>query len=170
MTPAPLSQPAAVPPRAGRSAAAVEIEPVDTPRRLDEFARLPWSIYRGDPNWVPPLLGDFKKLFDPAKHPFHRHSEVRPFLARRDGRVVGRIAAIWNRNHQSFHNEPVGFFGFFECIDDCAVAAALFDRAEAWLRERGLKTMRGPASFSSNEEWGLLVDGFDGPPRIMMTY
>jgi GNAT superfamily N-acetyltransferase len=148
----------------------IEIETVASAADLDAFARLPWAIYKGDPNWVPPLLGDFKKLFDRDSHPFYQHSEVQAFLARRNGAPVGRIAAIWNRNHQAFHDEPVGFFGFFECVDDHDVAAALFDRAAAWLRERGLITMRGPASFSSNEEWSLLVDGFDGPPRIMMTY
>jgi GNAT superfamily N-acetyltransferase len=148
----------------------IDVEAVSSGADLDAFTRLPWTIYRNDPNWVPPLIGDFKKLFDPARHPFHQHSEVQPFLARRGGQVVGRIAAIWNKNHQKFHNEPVGFFGFFECIDDRDAANALFDRVASWLRERGLTTMRGPASFSSNEEWGLLVDGYDGPPRIMMTY
>jgi GNAT superfamily N-acetyltransferase len=149
---------------------ALQIEPVSSTADLDQFALLPWSIYKGDPNWVPPLLKDFKNLFNPEKHPFYLHSEVQPFLARRDGKPVGRIAAIWNRNHQKFHDEPVGFFGFFECIDDVEVARALFAAAEEWLAARGLKTMRGPASFSSNEEWGLLIEGFDGPPRIMMTY
>lgn len=148
----------------------LRVDPVTTAKDLDAFARLPWKIYRGDPNWVAPLLGDFKKLFDTARHPFHQHSEVQPFLARRNGEVVGRVAAIWNRNHQRFHGEDTGFFGFFESIDDREVAAALIDRAQAWLKERGLSTLRGPASFSSNEEWALLIDGFDGPPKVMMTY
>lgn len=152
------------------AAGEIVVDRLHNGRDLDAFARLPWKIYAGDPDWVPPLLADFKKFFDPKQHPFYEHSECRPFLARRNGEVVGRIAAIWNKNHQKFHDEPVGFFGFFECIDDHEVAMALFARAEAWLKERGLKVMRGPASFSSNEEWGLLIDGWNGPPRVMMTY
>jgi GNAT superfamily N-acetyltransferase len=148
----------------------VHIELVASREKLDAFARLPSKIYRGDPNWVPPLLSDFKKLFDRRKHPFHQHSEVQPFLALSGREPVGRIAAIWNRNHQKFHEEPVGFFGFFEALNDLEVASALFDACEGWLKQRGLSAMRGPASFSSNEEWALLVDGFDGPPKVMMTY
>lgn len=155
---------------AAPDAAGISVEPLRHGRDLDLFARFPWQIYRDDPDWVPPLLADFKKFFDPKQHPFYEHSECRPFLARRNGEVVGRIAAIWNKNHQKFHDEPVGFFGFFECIDDHDVAMALFARAEAWLKERGLNVMRGPASFSSNEEWGLLIDGWNGPPRVMMPY
>ena len=146
------------------------VHPVTTPGDLNRFARLPWPIYGNDPLWVPPLLGEFKKLFDTAKHPFHRHSKVQSFLAVKDGRDVGRITAIWNRNHQQFHGEDVGFFGFFECIDDREVGAALFEAAAGWLREHGLTRMRGPANFSSNEEWGLLVDGWNGTPKVMMTY
>lgn len=149
---------------------ALRIVPVDDRRSLERFALLPWDIYRGDPFWVPPLLSDFRKLFDPAKHPFHAHSEVAPFLALRGDRPVGRIAAIWNRNHQAFHSEDVGFFGFFESIDDPDVAGALLETAAGWLRTRGLRALRGPANFSSNEEWGCLIDGWNGPPRVMMTY
>lgn len=92
------------------------------------------------------------------------------FLARRGSEIVGRIAAIDNELHRKVHGELVGFFGLFECIQDQSVADALFDAARAWLLERGLETMRGPASFSLNEEAGLLIDGFDGPPVVMMTY
>ena len=134
------------------------------------FVRLPWSIYRGDPNWVPPLLSDVRKAFDPDRHPFHQHSDVQPFLVLRDGRPAGRICGVHNRRHVEFHEEPVGFFGYFESVEDPAVSAALFDAAGEWLRERGLETMRGPANFSSNEEWGLLAEGFDRPPMIMMPY
>lgn len=131
---------------------------------------LPWDIYGTDPLWVPPLIGEFKKLFDTTKHPFHQHSQVQSFLAVQDGRDVGRVTAIWNRNHQKFHGEDVGFFGFFESIDNSEVSAALFEAAARWLSERGLKVMRGPANFSSNEEWGLLIDGWNGTPKVMMTY
>ncbi len=134
------------------------------------FIRLPWGLYRDDPFWVPPLLADVRKALDPDAHPFHLHSEVLPYLALRGDRPVGRICAIHNRRHVEFHGEPVGFFGFFESEPDEAVAAALVEAAAVWLRERGLETVRGPASFSTNEQAGLLVEGFDGPPAILMPY
>ncbi|MDP2497611.1 MAG: hypothetical protein Q8W44_06390 [Candidatus Palauibacterales bacterium] len=148
----------------------LEVRPVRSGDGMRAFVRLPWSIYRGDPNWVPPLLSDVRKAFDPDRHPFHQHSDVQPFLALRDGRPAGRICGVHNRRHVEFHGEPVGFFGYFESVEDPAVSAALFDAAGEWLRERGMETMRGPANFSSNEEWGLLAEGFDRPPMIMMPY
>ena len=119
---------------------------------------------------MPPLKRDVNELIDPDKHPFHQHATVELFLARRRDRIVGRIAAIHNDLHLKVHNERTGFFGLFEFIDDREVSAALLDKASQWLSGRGLETMRGPASFSLNEEAGLLVEGFDGPPRVMMTY
>lgn len=155
----------------------VRVAPVTTKAELKAFVTFPWTVYRDDPNWVPPLIGDTMKLFDPAKHPFHEHAEVRCFLARRGpssgheaGRVVGRIAAIINRLHNEFHREKTGFFGFFDSVPDPGIPPVLFRIAADWLRERGMDRMRGPASFSSNEEWGLLVDGFDRSPMVMMTY
>lgn len=139
-------------------------------RTFKDFLRLPYRIYEGDPNWVAPLLRDVKAMFDRDKHPFHEHSDVEPFVAYRDGRAVGRIVAVHNRNHVAFHEEPVGFFGFFECEDRQETADALFARAGDWLRERGLETMRGPASFSTNEEVGLLIEGFEFSPMVMMPY
>lgn len=148
----------------------LELIPVRDGREREAFIRLPWSVYRDDPNWVPPLLRDMRHMLDPDEHPFHAHSDVQPYLALRGGIPVGRIAAIHNRRHQDFHGEPVGFFGFFETLPDRPVAEALFDAAGEWLRARGLETMRGPASFSTNEQAGLLVEGFDGPPVVMMPY
>jgi GNAT superfamily N-acetyltransferase len=114
---------------------------------------------------------DVRKLLDRRKNPFFHHAEAEYFTAvrRYDGttEVVGRIAAIHNRAHNTFHEDTVGFFGFFECINDQAVADALFAAAAAWLAPRGLTVMRGPASFSTNEECGLLVDGFDSPPTLL---
>jgi GNAT superfamily N-acetyltransferase len=104
------------------------------------------------------------------ENPFFEHAEAEYFLAERDGTVVGRIAAIANRLHNEVHHDRVGFFGFFETGDDAAVAGALLDAAAAWLRQRGFDTMRGPASFSTNDECGLLVDGFDTPPVLMMPH
>ena len=148
----------------------IEVKPADDRRTFKHFVQLPYRIYDGDPNWVAPLIRDVKTAFNKKKHPFHTHSEVQPFVAFRDGRPVGRIVAINNRNHVAYHEEPVGFFGYFECINDPEVAAALFDRTAEWLRERGLQTMRGPASFSLNEMAGLLTMGFDRPPTVMMPY
>ena len=109
-------------------------------------------------------------LLDRAKNPFFEHGEAEYFLATRAGAVVGRIAAVVNTLHNEIHADKVGFFGFFECENDQAVADALFDAASAWLRARGFDTMRGPASFSVNDECGLLVDGYDTPPTIMMPH
>jgi GNAT superfamily N-acetyltransferase len=137
---------------------------------VEAFIRFPWSVYEGDECWVAPLLADMRTKLDPDAHPFHRHSDVQLFLATRDGRPVGRIAAIHNRRHVGHHDEPVGFFGFFECERSARTAGALFDAAGRWLRDRGLEAMRGPASFSTNEEAGLLVQGFGRPPCVMMPY
>jgi len=153
-----------------RGTTGVQVVPADGKKEFRQFLDLPYRIYDGDPNWVAPLLRDMKVMFDPKKHPFHQHSEVQPFIALQDGRVVGRIAAIHNRNHVKYHKEPVGFFGFFESVDEQKVANALLATASDWLRERGLEVIRGPASFSTNEMAALLVEGFDRPPAIMMPY
>jgi hypothetical protein len=148
----------------------IEIVPVKSDRDLDRFVRFPWKIYRGDPNWVPPLIGDTKNMLRPAKHPFFKHADVELFLARRRGELVGRIAAIVNHNHNSFAEEKTGFFGFFETIDDPAVSGALLEAAGRWCAERGMDRLRGPASFSTNDECAMLIDGFDSPPCVMMPY
>jgi GNAT superfamily N-acetyltransferase len=109
-------------------------------------------------------------LLSRSRNPFFEHAEAEYFLAEREGEVVGRIAAIANRLHNETHDDRVGFFGFFECVDDPEVARALFDSAAVWLKERGFDTMRGPASFSVNDECGLLVDGFETPPTLMMPH
>jgi len=148
----------------------VKIIPADGSQDLRRFLDLPYRIYDGDPNWVAPLRRDMKVMFDPKKHPFHEHSDVQPYVAVRGNETVGRIAAIHNRNHVAYHDEPVGFFGFFECVDEQKVANALLATASDWLRERGLEVIRGPANFSTNESAALLVEGFDRPPTIMMPY
>jgi len=148
----------------------LRVEPVRSDREREEFIELPFRLYRNDPNWVPPLRRDVRELIDPAKHPFHQHASVELFLARRGNEVVGRIAAIRNELQLQVHGDKTGFFGLFETIHDEGVARALLDEAKEWLRSNGLDNMRGPASFSLNEEAGLLVDGFDGPPVVMMTY
>jgi hypothetical protein len=148
----------------------IEVLPADGRRALRQFIRLPWKIYRDDPCWVPPLLQDMKKLLDKSKHPFFEHSTAEFFLAWHNGEPVGRIAAILNNNHNRFHNERTAFFGFFECIDDREAASALLDRAVQWAQDRGMTELRGPMSYSTNETVGLLVDGFDTSPYIMMTH
>ena len=148
----------------------VQVVPADGKKEFRRFLDLPYRIYEGDPNWVAPLLRDMKVMFDRRKHPFHQHSEVQPFIALRGDETVGRVVAIHNRNHVKYHEESVGFFGFFECVDEQKVANALLATASDWLRERGLAVIRGPASFSTNEMAALLVDGFERPPTIMMPY
>jgi hypothetical protein len=148
----------------------VTIRPVHSKKDENRFIKFQWSIYEGSPHWVPPLLMDRRKLIDRKGNPFYKHAGMEMFLAEREGRIVGRIAAIVNDNHIKEHNEKVGFFGFFECIDDQAVANALFDAARTWLKSRGMEAMRGPASPSVNDEYGLLVDGFDQEPYVLMSY
>jgi len=148
----------------------LEIRSASNPSDFKRFVDLPYRLYKGDPVWVPLLKDDVRLLFNRKKNPFFEHAEVEPFLALRDGRVVGRITAIDNRAHNEFHGDKVGFFGFFECEDDFEAAAALFDRAQEWVRARGKDTLRGPMNFSTNDDCGSLVDGFSTPPTIMMPH
>ena len=135
-----------------------------------EFIKFPWQIYRNDPFWVPPLMVERKEFLDRKKNPFFKHADVVLYLARRNGRTVGRIAGIVNHNHVEYHQEKVGFFGLFECAKDQEAAKALLDVVREWLKSKGMEIMRGPANFSSNEDWGFLVEGFDSRPVIMMPY
>jgi GNAT superfamily N-acetyltransferase len=143
---------------------------VGTRGDLRAFIDIPYRLHAEDLCWVPPLRRDVAMLLDRAKNPFFEHASAEYFLAVRDGAVVGRIAAIANRLHNDTHHDQVGFYGFCESIDDQAVADALVAAAGAWLRERGFTSMRGPASFSVNDECGLLVDGFESPNTIMMPH
>lgn len=147
-----------------------EITPVDDEPGLKQFLEFPYSLYRNDPFWVPPLRIAQKELFDERKHPFYAHASVQCFLARRNGAVLGRVAAIHNRKHNEFHGEEAGFFGFFESVEDGRVAEGLLDSARQWLRGKGARVMRGPVNPSTNYECGLLVDGFDSSPQVMMPY
>jgi len=148
----------------------IRIEKVIGGKQLNRFLKFPWSVYKGNPNWVPPLLIERKQFFNPAKNPFFDHALVEHFLANRDGKVAGRISAIINSRHNEFHNDKIGFFGFFESINDFGVASRLFDAAAEFLRVRGMDTMRGPCNFSTNDEIGFLVKGYDSPATIMNTY
>lgn len=146
------------------------IKPVETKADRMRFIRCQWDFYKNDPNWVPPIIADRVKLLDTEKNPFYKHSVMQLFLAIAEGKIVGRIAAIINENHNRTHKDKVGFFGFFECIDNQEVANALFDTAADWLKSRGMNVMRGPENPSQNDEVGLLMDAFDKPAVILMTY
>ena len=148
----------------------ITVRPVLNGNDKRAFIRFPWKIYEGNTYWVPPLLSDRKKLLDTKKNPFYKHAQLQLWLAERNGVVVGRIGAVVNENHIKEHGEQVGFFGFFESVNEAAVANLLFDQAVGWLRERGMKAVRGPASPSVNDEYGLLVDGFNRSPVILMPY
>jgi len=148
----------------------IEIKTVISKKEFNQFLKFPWKIYKNDKNWVPPLLMEKKEILNKKKNPFFDDAEMELFLAFRDKEIVGRIAAIKNDAHNKVHNENIGFFGFFECINDQDVANELLNTAKSWLKEKGLNAMRGPANPSSNDEYALLIDGFDDPPRIMMTY
>lgn len=148
----------------------IEVHPVQSRRELKRFITFPWKIYADDPNWIPPLIVDRLNFFNRKKNPFFEHSEAELFMAFDNGEPVGRIAAIKYSRHLETYNDNTGFFGFFESINDSEVAHALLDRACRWVSEQGLTRIRGPTNFTVNDEAALLVDGFDRPPVIMMTY
>lgn len=148
----------------------IVIRKVKKKKDIKTFIRLPFSLYDSSSNWVPPLISDMLKSFHPAKNPYYDHSEVQLFIALKEGAVVGRISAHTNKQHNLFHEDRVGFFGFFECINDEMVAAKLIETATEWLKKRYCNIIRGPMNFSVNEECGLLVAGYDTPPFIMMPH
>jgi len=148
----------------------VEVVAVSGKEALQEFVRFPYTVYNGDPHWVPPLEIAVKELLDREKHPFYKNAQAEFYLARQNGRVVGRIAAIVDQAHNRVHDECAGFFGFFESIDDPAIAEALLARARQWCADRGATLLRGPVNPSLNYECGMLIEGFDSDPMIMMTY
>ncbi|MBK9474104.1 MAG: GNAT family N-acetyltransferase [bacterium] len=151
---------------------AVNIVPVGSDRKLlDRFLKLPFDVYGDDPHVVFPLLGEQKKFFDHSINPFFEHAETGLWLAVRDGRTVGRIAACIDSTSNAHHQEKVGFFGFYEVFDDAEAAGALLGVAAEWIRARGMDTMRGPGCFTSNHDWyGLQVAGRFDRPMIGMPY
>ncbi|MDP3830230.1 MAG: hypothetical protein Q8Q47_03100, partial [Ignavibacteriaceae bacterium] len=148
----------------------ISVKKVETSSELMKFIKFQWEIYKDNPYWVPPLIMDRKKILNKKKNPFFQHAEADYFLAYKNGKLSGRIAAIKNDLHNKYHNDQAGFFGFFECIDDQEVANKLFDTARSWLKDKGLETMLGPANPSSNDEYGMLIDGFNDEPRLLMTF
>jgi GNAT superfamily N-acetyltransferase len=148
----------------------LSVEPVTTLRQRRAFLLFPWRIYRGDPNWVPPVLSDRAARLDPRQNPLFQHGEAEPFVAVRGGRAVGTIAAAVDHRVNQQRGQQIAIFGFFECVEDYAVGQALLDRAVAWARARGLTILRGPQNFSANDEPGLLVEGRETPPGLLMGW
>ncbi len=146
------------------------IAPVAGQADLDAFIRYAWEIYCDDPLWVPPLIPMQREFLDRDKGPFFEFGQAEYFLARRGGRIVGRISAQVNGLYEKHHDAGTGFFGFFECEENRETAHALFDAAAAWVRERGKTRLLGPLSFSIYDEVGLLVYGYDSPPSMMQTH
>ncbi len=148
----------------------VKVDLVATSQDLDRFIKFQWQIYKGDPHWVAPLFMERRDFLDPEKNPFFENAEMELYLARRHGQVVGRIAAIEDRNYNAFHGTKTANFGFFEAIEDQDVAQVLLAKVEEFAKARGLDRVMGPASPNSNYEWGLLVDGFGLDPSVQMPY
>ena len=150
--------------------AELSIIPVNTAEDLDRFVELPWSIYTPDSLWVPNLKKQDRELLSPGEHPFWKTARRELFLALRDGRPVGRIAAIVDEKYNAYAGERCGAFGFFECQDDREAAHALLQAAHDWLRRQGMAFMRGPLNPSTNYTCAMLVDGFDEAPALMMPW
>ena len=146
----------------------LKIHTVNTEDDRRSFVSFPWQVYMDDAYWVPPLFNERMDFIQ--NHPFLEHAKVSFFLAKSDKEIVGTIAAFTNYRHNEFHDENIAFLGFFEVIDDREVADALLETAENWARNQGHDAIRGPGQYFTNGECGLLVDGFDDSPRILMTY
>jgi hypothetical protein len=148
----------------------IQIIPLSRNQRdVMRFLKVSYSIYRDDPNWVAPLLMDLKKVFTDA-NPLFEHAMMQLWIASRGGQDIGRIAGIIDHHHNRVTKEPAAFFGFFESVDDSAVSRRLFETVLSWTRQAGLRRMLGPMNPTTNDECGLLIDGFDSPPVLMMTY
>jgi GNAT superfamily N-acetyltransferase len=152
------------------SMSAIEVVPVQSPQHLSAFIDLPKRIYADDPNWIAPLEIERRMHFDMKRNPFFAHAEGQLFLAYENGEPVGRISAHLDHLHLKRYADHTGHFGFLEALDRQAVFTALLSAAERWLKKRELKRVQGPFNFSINDECGLLVDGFDTPPVVMMGH
>jgi len=152
----------------------IEIREAIGKKEVTQFIKFAWKIYRNDTElnkyWVPPLIPDYIKTLDTKAYPLYEHAERTLFTAWKNGEMVGTIAAIQNHRHNEIHEDKVGFWGFFECVNDQSVANALFDAAKNWLKQKGLDTMRGPISPSMNDQCGMLTKGYDSSPVFLMLY
>jgi len=145
----------------------IMIQEVTTKRDMRAFVRFPWRVYKGDPNWVPPLISEQINYLTPEKNPFFQHAEAALLLARRGGEIVGTVAPFINRRDLKYEEKEVGGFGFFEVLNDYAATEALLDAACAWVKERGMELIRGPYSFTRNDRPGILVESTDCPPVVL---
>ncbi len=144
---------------------------VETKKQVKQFINFPHDLYQVDPNYVPELYLNISEVLSKKKNPFFKHSEAELFLALDEqGKITGRVAAILDNNYNKYHGSNVGFFGFFDVIDDYEVAKMLLDTAVGWVKEKGVSRILGPTNFTTNDTAGLLVDGYDSPPVVMMTY
>jgi len=148
----------------------IKIIEVESGRQLNDFIMFPFELYKDEPNWVPPLISERKEFFDKKKNPFYKAAKTKLFLAEKNGALVGRIATCVNYQHNEYHMDKVGFFGFFDIIDDYNVASKLLKVAMITLKKEGMDKMRGPTNFSTNHEIGFLIEGFDKPPTVMNPY
>ncbi len=148
----------------------IEVRPLAPGKKVGPFLEAARRVFADDPAWVAPLDFDMKQRLDPAKNPLFEHARAALFVAYRDGAPVGRISASVDEEWQSTWHDKTGHFGYFDTIDDEEVAKALFEAAEAWLKEQGVDRVVGPMSLSANEELGVLVDGFEHPPQLMMGH
>lgn len=155
---------------AGRPAPPLEMRAVVSRRDKSAFAKMPWPIYRDDPQWVPPLISEVKEFINRRKHPFYLHGDAQAFLALRGGRAVGRILVSDDPHYNQLHGTNLGCFGMFESVRDESVTHALLDAAAGWLRAKGRNAIMGPIDYSTNYPCGLLIDGFDTPPSVMMNH
>jgi GNAT superfamily N-acetyltransferase len=153
-----------------RTAESLQIVPVQSSHERERFLKLPWKIYRDDPAWVPPLLLERRAFINPKKHPFYQFGSAQLFLATLNGQDVGRIMVSDDPHYNEFHHSHVGCCGLFESVPDQQVANLLFTTASQWLAARGKTELRGPIDYSMNYACGLLVDGYETPPRLMMNH
>jgi len=148
----------------------IQIILVEDKGQLDKFIKFPWKVYKSNPYWVPPLISERKKFLNPKENPFFSHAKVKLFLAYKDRKPVGRIAAVIDRQYIDYYKENVGYFGLFETLKDYSIAVSLFNEAEKFLKENGMQKILGPMNLSTNHECGLLMEGFNLPPTAMMPY
>lgn len=153
-----------------RPSSRLEIRPVNSRRALEDFIEVPWAVYRDDPAWIPPLKLERRFHLLKDRNPYFEHAEAAFWTAWRDGKPVGRISAQVDRAWLDFHGDATGHFGFLEGLEDPEIFRSLLHTAEDWVRERGMTRITGPYSLSVNDECGLLVDGFDTPPALMMGH
>ncbi len=168
--PHPSSARAEAPPPPSTVGGPIEVEPVRSHADLDDFIRFQIALYQDDPYFVPPIVAERRDFLDRRKNPFFSHAEVELYLARRNGRVVGRIAAVDDALWNQFHNAETGFFGMFDAPNDPDIARGLLEATAAFARARGMKTLTGPVNLSTNHDCGVLVEGFEFPPAMMMPY